>query len=130
MSLDFKNIEKALKITLPEHYTKAIAKYLKGTTYPENFIITDTSYFIEINQMLGFYGADKVVKHMLVIGENGGGDYYLINLKAPADQHIYVFDHEEVSESIDPDTGEIDWEAMEPYESFDELLEEISSIFG
>jgi hypothetical protein len=35
---------------------------------------------------------DKIIKSKLIIGDNGGGDFYLIDLVDKSDERVYVFD--------------------------------------
>lgn len=131
---DIKNIENDLNINLPKHYVDFIQNF-KGfqsrDLYLENFIYTDSEYLIQINKLLGFYLTAKFIKKKLFIGENGGGDFYLIDLENPEIEKVYYLDHEESTEkSYNPTTDTWKWDELEFYDNMNDFKNSLLEDFG
>jgi|GEM_PF-2265683 len=94
---DIKRLEGALKVTLPQCYTELLLRY--PAAFEENgfhfgdgfeplskrFFVKDIDRLIELNETAGAAGerlADEAPwpAHLFAIGENAGGDYYLLDL--------------------------------------------------
>lgn len=94
---DIKRLEGALKVTLPQRYTELLLRY--PAAFEENgfhfgdgfeplskrFFVKDIDRLIELNETAGAAGerlADEAPwpAHLFAIGENAGGDYYLLDL--------------------------------------------------
>ncbi|KXX71141.1 SMI1/KNR4 family protein [Flammeovirga sp. SJP92] len=134
---DIRKIELELNIELPQHFIDYITNYpieltkLKTMLGELLFLYDDPEQLISINQYLGFYGSEKLIKQKLCIGENGGGDYYLINLKELSDEKVYFWDHEESTERFyNEKTDTWEWEKLEFSKNLKEHEKEILEIFG
>ena len=134
---DIKRVEEALGVRLPAHYVSFLMEFkgykeAKGyQTGMDRFIYSDADILIEMNQLMGFHSDDKIIQHKLVIGENGGGDFYLIDLKDPDDKNVYFFDHEEsIENSYNSKTREWDWPALECYETMGHYKASVEELFG
>ncbi|WP_338763220.1 SMI1/KNR4 family protein [Bernardetia sp. ABR2-2B] len=136
---DIKEIEALFNIQLPIFYTSFITNYPKILT--EILVqYEDKTYsncydskeeLIRINQLLGFYGEDKFIKHKFCIGENGGGDYYLIDINNSTNEKIYVIDHEESAELYyDSSTDTWNWENVDSFNGMAEFSNFILSLFS
>ena len=83
-----------------------------------------------MNKLVGFHLTDKIIKNKLIIGDNGGGDFYLIDLIDKADQRVYVFDHEETIENcFDSIKGTFDWDKFDKYDTVDSYRISIQEMF-
>lgn len=131
---EINHIEKELATKLPDHYIAFISNF-KGLSNLsidlENFLYSDPNKLIEINKLFEFYLETKIVKKKLIIGDNGGGDLYLIDLINQNDKRVFVFDHEESVESFFDSKTEIwSWEKLESYESLESYENNLKDIFG
>ena len=121
--IDFRKIEDALGVKLPPHYVAFMQKF-KGFAIEEaglidNFIYRDTDHLVKANRAAGFYSTEKPLKKKLIVGDNGGGDFYLIDLQNTADERVHYFDHEEFDEK-----GE-----MDVYPNLKSFKEEVEGMF-
>jgi hypothetical protein len=114
---DIKEIEAALSIVLPKHYVEFMLDFPIALTLVQeefddsSFFYNNSKYLIKVNSFFGFHGQDKFIKNKLCIGENGGGDYYLINLEDHSDQEVLYLDHEEsVEKFYDQEHDTWNWE--------------------
>lgn len=132
-------IEAKLGISLPVHYVTFLMNFaglkktdtLDANFFYEDFIYATPEHIIEINEMMGFHLNDKIVKNKLIIGDNGGGDYYLIDLKDHADKKVYYLDHEEsIENNFNEKTNTWNWDGLECYETLDNYKKEIEEMFG
>ena len=133
---DIREIELTLGITLPDHFINYIIPYPQSLTLLKErmghmfFIYDNSQQLILMNQMLGVHGSEKYIKHKLAIGENGGGDYYFIDLQNPKDQKVYFYDHEESTENYyDPERDEWQWHKLEFYANLKAYEEDLLSMF-
>ena len=117
---DIRKIEQELEINLPGHYIKYITNLptvlteLKEQLGELPFLYDNPEQLILLNQHLGFHRSDKFIKHKLCIGENGGGDYYLIDLNVSTNEKVYLLDHEESVENYyNKETDTWEWESLE-----------------
>lgn len=121
--IDFRKIEDALGIELPQHYVSFMRQFrgfaIEDAGLVDNFIYKDTDQLIQVNRISGFYSTEKPIKKKLIIGDNGGGDYYLIDLQHAADERVHYFDHEEFD-----DSGE-----MDVYPNLMNFKEEVEGMF-
>ena len=97
---DIKRLEGALKVTLPQRYTELLLRYpaaLEENGFhfrdgfeplPKRFFIKDIDRLIELNETAGQPAASERLTHkalwpahLVVIGENAGGDYYLLDTR-------------------------------------------------
>lgn len=125
-------INESLKIDLPRFYVKYMLNFpeimkkihnlYEGPTY-SNFY-NNYEDLIRINKILGFYNESKFIKNMFCIGENGGGDFVLIDLNNKVEK-VFCFDHEEIVSN-----NEFNISNLEYYSSLDEYLDSIIEIFG
>jgi hypothetical protein len=118
-------IETELDIKLPQHYVDFILRFpglVRSEIDVSHFLYSSADQLIETNIMMGFHSDMKIIKHKLIIGDNGGGGFYLIDLRNPADERVYIFDHEE-STALSVDS-------FEYYETLESYLENISQMFG
>lgn len=93
---DIQRLEAVLKVTLPQRYTELLLRYplaLDETGFhfgngfeplSKRFFVKDIDRLIELNEAVGAGGerlADEAPwpGHLVVIGENAGGDYYLLD---------------------------------------------------
>jgi hypothetical protein len=130
-SFDIANIENELRVKLPSHYISFILAYKSNGFEFDNFLYTDPAIMIQMNRLVGFYGEDKIIKKRLIIGDNGGGDYYLINLEDQADRRVYVYDHEEsVEKSYNKESQTWQWESVESYSTLENYKTELNRLFG
>jgi hypothetical protein len=85
---------------------------------------------IEMNRVIGFHLTEKIIKNKLIIGDNGGGDFYLIDLVDKSNETVYVFDHEETVENcFDDAKGTFDWDRFDKYETVDSYRISIRKMF-
>jgi hypothetical protein len=121
--IDLRKIENALGIALPPHYTSFMQQFegfsIEDGGLLDSFIYTDADHLIQINQLRRFYLTETPVKHKLIIGDNGGGDYYLIDLQNPLDERVNYFDHEEFEDDVE----------KESYNSLASFKKEIAELF-
>lgn len=92
-------IEESLKIELPSFYKEFMINYpidLMKTDAADFALIIDSERLIEenINAKNDFWGL-PLNSDSFIIGENGCGDYYLIQLKE--DESIFTFFHDDNS---------------------------------
>jgi len=98
-TLDIENIEKSLDILLPEYYKKFMFNYpldfanestadYELISYPEKLIEEN------INAYKDLWGK-QLNKQYFIIGENGCGDYFLIDLDQ--DNGVFSFFHDNQS---------------------------------
>ncbi|MDW7693035.1 SMI1/KNR4 family protein [Flammeovirgaceae bacterium SG7u.111] len=134
---DIRIIEQELGITLPKHYVKYITNFpitlkeLKTQIGELLFLYDNPEQLISTNRFLGFHGSDKFIKDKLCIGENGGGDYYLIDLCNPFDQKVYFFDHEEsVEKYYNQEENTWEWNKLESCDNLKEHENEILELFN
>jgi hypothetical protein len=96
--IDFGKIEGALGVKLPQHYVSFMRQFkgfaIEDAGLVDNFIYKDTDKLIRVNRSSGFHLTEKPIKKKLIIGDNGGGDYYLIDLQHAVDERVHYFDHE------------------------------------
>ncbi len=128
--MDIKQVENELNIQLPNHYVAFITNNKNDYQLLDGFVFADVEYLIAINKLIGFYGEEKSIKHRLIIGETGGGDFYLINLQDSSDQHVYYFDHEESFEqSYDETNDQWNSNSFEKYDHLNAYLDDIKLLF-
>lgn len=130
---EIKRIEKELSIGLPTHYATFLSKF-EGLNNFEvdigHFLYSSAEDLIEMNKLVGFHLSDKIIKNKLIIGDNGGGDFYLIDLINKADQTVYLFDHEETVENcFDNTKGTFDWDKFDKYDTVDSYRISIQEMF-
>lgn len=118
---EIKRIQKELGVDLPPHYATFLSTF-EGLINPEinigNLLYASADDVIEMNRLMGFYLNDKIIKSKLIIGDNGGGDFYLIDLVDKSDERVYVFDHEEtVEKCFDKKKGSFDWTVFDKYDT-------------
>ncbi len=131
---EIKRIEKELDVELPHHYVTFLLGF-NGLNNPEidieNFLYPNPDHLIEMNRMIGFYSDSKIIKRKLIIGDNGGGGFYLIDLVNPNDKRVYIFDHEEsVENNFDKKTETWNWEGLEHYETLERYKNSLQEMFG
>lgn len=130
-TVDLNQIEAELSLQLPPHYVSFISNYNAPGHIFKNFIYTDSEHLIHLNKLIGFYADGKSIKRRLIIGDNGGGDFYLINLKDSTDHRVYYYDHEEsVDESYDEESGNWDWDSFESSANLSTHLDDLRQLFG
>ena len=99
-------VENALVITLPPHYVEFISTF-DGLSHSEydigRFLYSEVDLLIEMNLLIGFHTGKKSVGKKLIIGDNGGGDFYMIDLENQSDQRVFFFDHELENDVTDAD---------------------------
>jgi hypothetical protein len=127
-------IEKKLGINLPRHYISFLLDF-EGIKHLEldlgNFLYNTPDEVVNMNQVVGFYANSNTIKNKLVVGDNGGGDFYLIDLLNPNDKKVYVFDHEESFENnFDRVTNSWNWAGFEYYNSLKSYKKKLEEIFG
>ena len=120
---EIQRIEIELGIDLPTHYVTFLSKFegLKNTEIDiGHFLYSSAEDLIEMNKLIGFHLTDQIIKNKLIIGDNGGGDFYLIDLVDKSDETVYLFDHEETVENcFDKAKGTFDWDKFDKYETVD-----------
>lgn len=129
---EIRRVEKELGTNVPVHYAKFLSTF-EGLNNSEadisHFLYSSPDHLIEMNQMVGFHLQDKIVKNKLIIGDNGGGDFYLINLIDASDEAVYVFDHEEAENFFDKKKGAFDWGRFEKYDTVESYRVSVLGIF-
>lgn len=130
---EIKRIEKELSIDLPGHYATFLSNF-DGLSTPDvnigHLLYSRADDLIEMNRMIGFHLTDKIIKNKLIIGDNGGGDFYIIDLVDKSDETVYVFDHEETVENcFDEAKGTFDWDRFDKYETIDNYRISIQEMF-
>ncbi|RAW01823.1 SMI1/KNR4 family protein [Pseudochryseolinea flava] len=130
---DIQKIEQALLLKLPEHYVAFIEKF-EGFTGEdgilEGFVYANADELITKNLRVGFHTTEKTIKHKLIIGENGGGDFYLIDLQDHGDESVYYYDHEESHEHYDEETQTWDWKSFEFDKNLSSHVDNLRVVFG
>jgi len=131
---EIKRIEEELGVDLPSNYVTFLSTF-KGLNNPEidigHLLYSSPDDLIEMNKMVGFHLNDKIMKGKLIIGDNGGGDFYLIDLIDKSDETVYVFDHEETIENcFDKEKGTFDWARFDRYDTVDRYRTSIQEMFG
>jgi hypothetical protein len=120
---EIKRIEKALSVELPKHYVTFLSTFEELNNLEVDighFLYASADDVIGMNEAIGFHLHGKIIKNKLIIGDNGGGDYYLIDLVHQSDEKVYVFDHEEtVEKCLDNMSGEFEWSKFDKYDSLD-----------
>lgn len=98
--MNFKRIQTELNISLPSFYRIAINNYpftaVDELDFVEDNLIKDVTWIIEHNAALrtsSFFGKEWP-QNYFVIGHDGFGNYFFLNLK-DNDQAIYFADHDE-----------------------------------
>lgn len=135
MRLDeIKKIEEELNLDLPAHYTTFLLKF-EGLNNPEvnieHFLYSSADDLIEMNKMVRFHLNDKIIKNKLIIGDNGGGDFYLIDLVDKSDKTVYVFDHEETIEHcFNIENKSFEWSKSDKYATIESYRTSILEMFG
>ncbi|UII20541.1 SMI1/KNR4 family protein [Fulvivirga ligni] len=133
---DIKLVEEILNIELPSHYIDFIIdsrRIPKDDPYIEirkNYLIDDPEYLIDLNDTLKFHLDTAIIQNKLCIGENGGGDFFLIDLKDKSDKSVYLFDHEESVEYYNLDTKTWNWDGLREFDSLSKYSSWISELFG
>ena len=135
---DLTQIETALAIKLPAHYCLFMLAFpTELTTIHQEFedehyahFMNEANKIIALNQLLGCYGEDKMIKRKLCIGENGGGDYYLIDLHEHQNETVYYFDHEEAADHYNQTTARWNWEAFAAHPNLIAYQQELITMFG
>lgn len=134
---DFDKIQQELQIKLPAHYIKFMENpsgafvQLKALAPHQPFLYEHAEELIKINQHLGFHGSDTFIKQRLCIGDNGGGDFYLIDLQTPDDPRVFLLDHEEtVAIAYDAATDTWDWDQVEYAENISTHINETLEMFN
>jgi hypothetical protein len=131
-------VEKSLEIKLPSYYIDFMGDYPFSkmdidSPYLEmrnNFLINDPAYLTDLNENLKFHQDNGYIQNRFCIGENGGGDFYLINIQNLSDKAVYLFDHEESAENhYNPETKEWDWAQLKVFDSLAEYSEWIGELF-
>jgi len=84
---DINKIQTKTGVTLPEYYVEFVTQYpkeLSETEAPDYGLLDDPSEIIEQNidvRMNGYFG-EKWPERYFIIGQNGCGDYYVIDLQS------------------------------------------------
>ncbi|MBL7839545.1 MAG: SMI1/KNR4 family protein [Cyclobacteriaceae bacterium] len=130
---EIQRIQKELGVDLPAHYAIFLLKF-EGVDNPEfdlgHLLYSSAEHLIVMNKRVGFYLSDKIIKNKLIIGDNGGGDYYLIDLVDKSDETVYVFDHEETVENcFDKVKRTFDWDKFDKYDTVDSYRASIQEMF-
>ena len=124
---EIQKIHKRLAISLPQHHVNFLLAFEGFGKYNEidisNFLYADADVTVKMNQRFGFYRGDKVITNKFIIGDNGGGDLYLIDLNNPADERVFVFDHEEFS-------GQLNLESLKYYDTIAAYRKSLEELFG
>ena len=135
---EISQIENSLAIKLPDYYIEFMGNHSFSPMDPDNpylamrnnFLINNPAYLIDLNKLLKFHQGNGFIQNRFCIGENGGGDFYLINLEDFTDEAVYLFDHEEsVENHYNSETKEWDWNELRVYESLTEYTEFIEELF-
>jgi hypothetical protein len=102
-------IEAALAVVLPPHYRRFLLDFPAGLYHPEakegdqwrwlqadSLMFHTVTSFVKYNQSVRAPGSEPWPSKYLIIGTNGGGDYWCIDLSDPggSDQLVYEYDHE------------------------------------
>lgn len=103
---NFAIIEEDLNIILPQSYKDAIRNYpfknMDDIDNIEDSLIKNKDRVVALNLKLrkdGF-GDSQWPKFFFVIGEDGSGNYYFMNLKSKSDERVFYADHESDFEPI------------------------------
>lgn len=81
--------------------------------------------------MLGFHLNDKIIKRKLIIGDSGGGNFYLIDLANPSDERVFVLDHEEgIENNFNEETETLNWEKFDNYDTLESYRRGLKEMFG
>lgn len=97
---DCSAIEGDLDVTLPQSYKDAIQNYpfknIDDLDNTEDSLIKNKDRLVALNLKLrkdGF-GGSKWPDYFFVIGEDGSGNYFFMNLKSKDDERVFYADHE------------------------------------
>lgn len=97
---DVSAIEEDLDVTLPQSYKDAIQNYpfknIDDIDNIEDSLIKNKDRLIALNLKLrkdGF-GGSQWPDYFFVIGEDGSGNYFFMNLKNKDDERVFYADHE------------------------------------
>lgn len=130
---DIEKIETQLSIKLPGHYISFVLDFPKALTAIQtafedpasSAFYNNAQPLILLNEHLRFHTTETFIKKMFCIGENGGGDYHLINLENPADEQVHIFDHEEpIGNNF------ATYEGFERHENLQEFKTSILALYG
>lgn len=131
---EIERIEEELGVELPGHYLTFLSSF-EGLSNSEfdigHMLYSRADQIIEMNQSVGFHKNDKIIKNKLIIGDSGGGNFYLIDLVDKSNETIYVFDHEETVENcFDREKGDFDWSRFDKYDTLNSYRIAIREMFG
>lgn len=132
-SEEIERIEKELGINLPPHYTTFLSTFEGLNSFEvdiSHLLYSNADAVIQINKMLGFHLTGKIISNKLIIGDSGGGDFYLIDLVDKTNEAVYVFDHEETVENcFDKRTGTFHWHRLDKYDTVESYRISILQMF-
>jgi hypothetical protein len=129
------SIQLQLNIRLPENYKSFMINFpaslsIIGEVFDENNFCNDPIKLIYFNQLLSSK-SKTLLDEMFCIGENGGGDYYFINLLNSNDQKIYFLDHEEMPDgAYDSNNDKWNWTLFGTIPDLHTHVEEILAMYG
>ena len=133
---DIQELESKLKIKLPKYYVSYVLSFpdvlslihdkYEDSSY-SNFY-DDAEHLVRINL---FLSKNTIFNKKFCIGDNGGGDFFLVDLANHENEKVYCFDHEEsVEEHYDDTNGTLNWEALDSYQNLEAYKNSILNIFG
>ena len=121
---DFQEIENTLQIELPAHFKafhlqhKALIKELKELVNEVDQSIslaTDVESILMINQFLEVPKTEGPFRFKFSIGQDGCGNFALIDLKNTDNTKVYYSDHDEYDfeEIFDQNINDFKWDSFE-----------------
>ena len=121
---DFQQIENTLAIELPAHFKsfhlqhQSLIKELKELVNELDQSIslaTDLESILMINQFLQVPKTEGPFRYKFSIGQDGCGNFALIDLKNPDNTKVYYSDHDEYDfeEIFDQSTNDFKWDSFE-----------------
>ena len=121
---DFQQIENTLAIQLPTHFKnfhlqqQKLIKELKELVNELDQSIslaTDVESILMINQFLEVPKTEGPFRYKFSIGQDGCGNFALIDLKKADNTKVYYSDHDEYDfeEIFDPSINDFKWDSFE-----------------
>jgi hypothetical protein len=129
------SIQLQFKIRLPGNYYAFMTNFptsssIIGEVFDNNNFCNDPKRLVDLNLLLSTK-SKTLLQKMFCIGENGGGDYYFINLLNSNDHKVYFLDHEEMPDgAFDPNNDRWNWALFDTIPDLNTHAVEILSTYG
>ena len=96
---NIQKIEQALQVVLPEDYKKILLQYPREISDARDLhLADDVNWLIEQNLYVredpsNFFGKEAWCPNHFIIGEDGNGNCFYLNLEKPLPSPIFLLDH-------------------------------------